>query len=287
MRVRRVLLVETGPARAIVRVETEIGRSELVEDYVLSAGDRAVEVRVLLDWREKARLLKLRYPTRLTDTRAVYEIPYGTIERPANGEEEPGQRWVEVNGRLQDADGMYGLAVLNDAKYGFDVHEGDVAVTAVRSPIYAHHDPTVPRAEIRYGFQDQGFQRFTLALLPHRGAPADAGVTRRAYELNQRATVLLESHHAGTLPQVASHGSVEGDAVALGALKLAEDGSGDVVVRAVDVSGRGCRARVRLSGCDAEIEADMAPHDIRTWRISAATGTPVETDLLERPLTGA
>src|SRR3712207_1854366 len=93
----RVGLVESGPTRAILRVESRFGESALVEDFVLAAHAPAVEVRVLLDWREHARLLKLRFATRVTDPVATYEIPYGTIERPANGEEEPGQRWIDVS----------------------------------------------------------------------------------------------------------------------------------------------------------------------------------------------
>ncbi|HET9614002.1 MAG TPA: glycoside hydrolase family 38 C-terminal domain-containing protein, partial [Candidatus Limnocylindrales bacterium] len=118
-RATNVELVETGPVRAIVRVTSEYGESRLTEDYVLAANASFVEVRVILDWREHAKLLKVRYATALDDPEATYEIPYGTIVRPPNGEEEPGQRWVDVSGRISGAEA--GLAVLNDAKYGFDV----------------------------------------------------------------------------------------------------------------------------------------------------------------------
>ena len=70
-------------------------------------------------------------------------------------------------------------------------------MTAVRSPIYAHHEPTVPAVGVRYQFQDQGLQRFTLWLVPHRGKWPDAGLTRRALELNQRPMALIESFHPG------------------------------------------------------------------------------------------
>ena len=185
---RAVTLVERGPVRAILRVESRYGESELVEDFVVSAASPTIEIRVILDWREHAKLLKLRYPTRLRDTVAAYEIPYGVVERAANGEEEPGQRWVDASGALEES-GRFGLSVLNDAKYGFDVIDGDVGVTAVRSPIYAHHEPATPRADSRYAFQDQGIQRFTLGLLPHRGGWADAGASREALVINQRPTV--------------------------------------------------------------------------------------------------
>jgi alpha-mannosidase len=278
-----VTLVEHGPARAIVRVTSRFGRSELVEDFVLSAGDRAVEVRVILDWREQAKLLKLRFPTRLSATVAAYEIPYGVIERPANGDEEPGQRWVDVSGRVGKVPA--GLAVLNDGKYAFDVLDDEIGVTAVRSPIFAHHEPRIPTPGIRYSFQDQGIQRFTLALLPHRGGWADAGLTRRAMELNQRPTVLLESYHDGPLPQAASYASVEPEGVVLGAVKLAEDGSADLVLRVVETAGRGGPAVVDLPALGRRVELDIGPFEIRTFRVPRDGDAEVlESDLLERLL---
>jgi alpha-mannosidase len=279
-----VKVVESGPVRGIVRVESRFGESTLVEDFILAAGARAVEVRVVLDWREHARLLKLRFATAVAEPVATYEIPYGTIERPANGEEEPGQRWIDVSGSLSGAEGTWGLAVLNDAKYGFDVHGGELGVTATRSPIYAHHEPTVPKEGVRYQFQDQGLQRFTLALVPHRGTWADGGVTRRAIELNQPPTALLESYHPGPLPLRASYASVTPEHVVLGAVKEAEDGD-DLVVRVAETAGRAATARVEFPAWDRSFELEIGPYQVRTFLVPRDGGRPVaESDLIERPL---
>ena len=110
-----VELVESGPVRAILRVNSRYEDSVLTEDFIVSANAETVELRVILDWRQKAELLKIRMPTALTDVVAAYEIPYGAIERPADGEEEPGQRWIDVSGTLPGTPGRFGLAVLNDA----------------------------------------------------------------------------------------------------------------------------------------------------------------------------
>ena len=286
-----VSLVEAGPVRGLLRVESRWGQSTLVEDFVLSAGRDDVDVRVVLDWREPNRLLKLRFATRATHPVAMYEIPYGAIERPANGEEEPGQRWIDVSGTLHGEDGdagdaraTFGLAVLNDAKYGFDIHEGELGVTAVRSPIYAHHEPTIPRDGVRYQHQDIGFQRFTLRLVPHRGGWADAGLTRRAAELNQRSTALLESFHDGPLPLTTSWVSVSPDHLVLGAVKLAEDGD-DLVVRVVETAGRAADARIELPAWNRAVDLPIEPFQIRTLRIPRDPGgEAIEVDLLERPI---
>jgi alpha-mannosidase len=87
----RVRLVEHGPVKATLRVESEYGASRLVQDFTLYGDLDIIEVRASVDWRERHKLLKPRFPANLKLTRATYEIPYGHIERAANGEEEPGQ----------------------------------------------------------------------------------------------------------------------------------------------------------------------------------------------------
>ena len=277
-----VELVESGPVRAILRVNSAYGRSTLVEDFVLAAGADAVEHRVILDWREKSKLLKLRFATRVTDPIATYEIPYGAISRPADGDEEPGQRWVDVSGKVARA-ATAGLAVLNDAKYAFDVHGPEIGVTAVRSPIYAHHEPTSPKEGIRYQFQDQGVQRFTLCLLPHRGGWSEAGLARAAAVLNQPPTVLIESAHAGSLPAATSYVAVEPDNLLLGAVKVAEDGD-ELVVRVVETAGRAAEARVSFPAWTRAFEFAIGPFEVRTFRLPRGEGEAVEVDLLERPV---
>jgi alpha-mannosidase len=298
-----VELIESGPVRGILRVNSAYGDSRLTEDYVLGAHAATVEIRVIVDWREHAKLLKLRFAANVDEPTATYEIPYGVIERPADGDEEPGQRWIDVSGSLRGGGGnedaldgsdgsdghrpTVGLAVLNDAKYSFDVDGAELGVTAVRSPIYAHHEPAVPKPGVRYQFQDQGIQRFTLGLVPHRGSWSQAGLTRLALELNQRPTVLLESFHDGPLPAVASWASVEPEHLVIGALKVAEDGD-ELVVRVVETAGRSARAVVRFSAWDRELTFDIGAFEIRTFRLPREAGAAaVETDLLERPIAPA
>ena len=280
-------LIEAGPVRALLRVDSAFAGSHCTIDYILGANSRWIEVRVILDWHEKARLAKVRFATRLGGETAWFEVPYGAVERPANGDEEPGQRWVDVSGPLTDTEGTFGLAVLNDSKYSFDVRRGEIGVTAVRSPIYAHHEPRVPQPGVRFQFQDQGMQRFTLALLPHRGTWADAGLGRAASELNQRPTLLMESAHPGRLPSVGRYASLTPENLVFGALKVAEDGD-DLVVRVVETAGRAAHGVVDLQLWQRRFDVDIGPFEIRTFRVSRDPDVDVvETDLLERPLSVA
>jgi alpha-mannosidase len=265
-----VRLVENGPVRAIIRVESRYGDSLLREDYALSRDAAHVDVDVVLDWHEQLRLLKLRYPTGIEHACATSETPYGHIERSGNGHEDPGQSWVDVSGENR------GLTVINDAKSGFDVRGADIGLSAVRSPVWAWHDPRELEAGGDFEHMDQGRQRFRLRLVPHAGDWRAADVVRLAAELNQPPFAMLESFHAGPLPAAASYGTDGAGSVVATVVKRAEDGDA-FVVRAFESAGRDARGSFEMLG--HSWEADFRAGEIKTFRL--AGDRVVETDLLE------
>jgi alpha-mannosidase len=159
--VERIGLVEHGPVKAALRVESRYGSSRLVQAFTIYAALDRIDVDVTVDWREQFKALKLRFPVNLDFVRATCEIPYGSIEREVDGAEQPGQGWIDLSGITPKTGETYGLSILNDGKYGFDVRNDEVGLTVLRSPIYANHDPFVPQPEESYSFVDQGIQRFT------------------------------------------------------------------------------------------------------------------------------
>jgi alpha-mannosidase len=265
-----VRLLENGPVRAILRVESRYGGSLLREDYALSAGAQHVDVSVVLDWREQLKLLKLRYPTGLEEPRVTSETPYGHVERTGDGHEDPGQSWVDVSGESG------GLTVINDAKPGFDVRGGDIGISAVRSPVWAWHDPRELEEDVDFEYMDQGRQRFRIRLVPHAGDWRAAGVVRLAAELNQPPFAMLESFHDGPLPPEDSFAADGGAHVVMTVLKRAEDGDA-YVVRAYESAGRDGRASFDVLGY--AWEAAFRANEIKTFRL--ADGDVAETDLIE------
>jgi alpha-mannosidase len=281
MTARSVRLVEHGAVRSTIRVELEFGRSTLTQDFSLYREHDRVEVCALLNWQEGQRALKLRFPVNVHFMRATYAIPYGHVERFANGEEEPGGAWVDVSGTARDTGDLYGLAILNDGLYSCDVNVRDIGLTVLRNPIYAHHDPARPRPGGRYGYTDQGLRRFRYALVPHAGSWADAGVVRRALELNAPPIALSATYHDGPLPQRASYLDVDATNVVVSVVKRAEDG-GATVVRAFESSGNRTRATIRMHAWERAIEASYGPCEIKTFLVPDDPTAPVtETNLLE------
>ncbi|GAB3915668.1 alpha-mannosidase [Microlunatus endophyticus] len=296
-----IRVTESGPVRAAVRVERGWGRSTMIETYLLAAGDDAIELDIVLDWREPAHLLKQRFPIAVSDPRATFEIPYASLERPVNGSEEPAQSWVDLSGTLgeQAVDQTAGLVVINNAKHGYDASPADspvadtdpsIGITAVRSPVYAWHDPYELEPNGIYRFQAQGEQHWRCLLVPHSGNWRTVQPTRRALELGAGPRAMLESFHPGPLPSEQSFAEVittDGTGHILAtAVKGSEeptrnDGA-DLIIRVSETSGRPATASIRLPVIGRSFDCELKPYQFRTFRVPADRRRRIrETNLIE------
>ena len=202
-------------------------------------------------------MLKLKFPVDLVFRKATYEIPYGTMVKAGDGKEQPGQSWIDLSGIIQGRDEMYGLSILNDAKYSYSVLHKEVSLTVLRSPIYAHHDPLVPEEDGHYSFIDQGIQRFKYTLLPHTGSWEQAGTVRKALGLTS-LPLLLKLYWE--LPQRPSAASKE-----MCPLKH-ETEEGDIILRSMK-PGAVRWMLDRAAQWKRVIAARFGPYEIKTFRI--------------------
>ncbi|MGP4109316.1 alpha-mannosidase [Streptomyces sp. 4N509B] len=251
-----VTVTEKGPLRATVQVVRSFGRgSRVTQSVTLRAGSRRVDVHTEIDWHEQEKILKAAFPLDLHAERSSAEIQFGHVQRPTHTNtswdaarfEVSGHRWVHVG------EAGYGVAILNDATYGHDVsrttrEDGGTTTTVRLSLVRA---PRVPDP-----VADQGRHAFTYALLP--GATV-ADAVAEGYALNLPLRVAPGTDQP---PLVTS----ENPAVTIESVKLADDRSGDVVVRLYESLGG--RATTTLH---------------TTFPVTGAT----VTDLLERPLPDA
>ncbi|WP_078431895.1 alpha-mannosidase [Metabacillus halosaccharovorans] len=273
--------IEHGPIKSVIRVISEYGTSKLVQEFAMYKDLDHIDVNVTVDWREKFKVLKLKYPVNVVHRKATYEIPYGHIIREANGEEQVGQAWIDVSGTVKETGGRYGLSIANDAKYSYDVEGNVLSLTVLRSPIYAHHDPLIPDPDGHYSFIDQGIQQFRYTLLPHEDSWEEAQTVKHAAVLNQRPVALIETYHKGSLPQKDSYVAIEQDNVIISAMKQAEDND-DIIIRCYETNRVATEATIRLPKWDRIITASFQPCEIKTFRIPKDTSKPVmETNLLE------
>lgn len=252
----KVQVLENGPVRATVKVTSRWGDSELSQYFSLLPGSKRLDVRCKLDWHENRKMLKLRYQTDLNEPKAYYEIPYGVMERPADGEEEPGLMWIAAK------DEKRGFAILNDSKYSFSIRGGNMDLTAIRSPYYNDHGRDVaPNAE--HELTDQGVCEFSYAVLPLE-EEGWSGVIRAAKELNMPCTVIQENRHKGVLEKEYSGLAVDVPNVLVCALKPSEDGKG-TVLRAYETDGKTAQATVSGDILPVPLKARFTPYSIQTY----------------------
>ena len=221
--------IDSGPVRRTLEVTAKCLSSTLRTTIVLPADPALpVQLRVTLDWQEKRHLLRLSYP--IGAKTFEYEVPYGWEERADDGREVPGLRWV----RAVSAEKT--VALTNDAKYSFAALDGSLYITAVRSPVYAHHTPVELNDEASNRYMDQGEQTFTIEVF---GAKH---VSRRdtaalAEHLNKPLIATPHVSRGGTGPHRGQWLSPSVNSGVICALKMAED-SDDTIIRAVELDGK-------------------------------------------------
>jgi len=210
--------------------------SRITQRISLWRNSPRIDIATEIDWHENQTLLKAAFPLAINSTRATYEIQFGNVERPTHRNtswdmarfETCAHRWIDLS------EGGYGISLLNDSKYGHDVHDNVVRLTLLKSGVY-------PDAHA-----DEGLHRFTYSLLPHVGDWREAQSVRRAYELNVPVGTFAIAHVAGqkkatstpSVPTMGSSSTIKQGAsfiqtdcthVIVETVKPAEDGDGLIV----------------------------------------------------------
>lgn len=269
---------ETGPLRGVLRLAWRLYGSTITQRLTLYAHSPRIDFRTEIDWHEHQVLLKAAFPVAVRATRATYEIQFGSVERPTHWNtswdwarfEVCGHKWADLS------EGDYGVALLNDCKYGHDIKDNLMRLTLLKSGI----DPD-PQA-------DQGQHEFTYSLLPHAGDWRKGGVAPEAYALNNPAfAAVLPTMQAGPLPARWSLASVDADHVIIETIKQAEAGDA-VILRVYEYQQRRNpavtltlgRPMARAVECnlmeegEAPVEHDdttirfaIAPFEIKTFKV--------------------
>ena len=274
-------VTEEGPVRSCLRVKYQYNSSFVIQDFRLYQELDYVEVKVFVDWREHGTQLKIKYPVNFNFRRPTYEIPYGYIEKSANGEEEPGQTWFDFTGEHFKKPVMYGLAIANDAKYSYNMDVDEMNLTVLKNSVFAHHDPKELEEGVEYRYVDDGLQEFTYALIPHEGSWKDGRVMEISKEINVRPQTVIETFHKGKQPARRSFLSLDCDHALISAVKESEEKDG-VIVRAYETKKQAGKAVLKASFMDREAELVFAPCEIKTVKIPYDRSLPVaEVNLLE------
>jgi len=245
-------VIESGPVRAGIEVKRrfkrEVGDREFVSGitqriYIYASIPR-IDFETEVDWQEEQTLLKVAFPVDVHSDHATYDIQFGNIERPTHWNtswdlarfEVWGHKWADLS---EGEKGGYGVSLLNDCKYGWDIKGNVMRLTLLRSP--KEPDPEV----------DRGKHCFTYALYPHQGDWRDADTVRQAYQLNCPLVPVVEKTHSEdrSLPLSFSFVSVDCKNVVVETVKKAEDDD-RTIVRIYECQGKSVKEVTLTLGGD-------------------------------------
>ncbi len=166
-------VVENGPLRfglKIVKKYLESSISQIIYFYHKS---RRIDFETVIDWHQKHALLKVAFPVDINTEKATYDIQFGHVERPTHQStswdfakfEVVGHKWADIS------EGDYGVSLLNDCKYGYDIQEGVMRLSLIKSA-------TEPNPEA-----DQGEHLLTYSVFPHN-TNGKLETIKEGYKLN-------------------------------------------------------------------------------------------------------
>jgi alpha-mannosidase len=243
-----VELVEDSSLRKVVKVKknflglsksryspTEDFPSSFFTQYIILYNDLdRIDIKTEADWWEDHMLLKAAFPVSIKSDYATYEIPFASIQRTTKFEtlwekarfEVPALRWADLS------DDTAGISLLNDSKYGYDIHGNVIKLSLLRAPTWP--DPMA----------DRGKHTFVYSLYTHGGGVPGGDTVKRARELNIPLQACISDKHKGTLPGKGfGFFDVDSGSVILDTVKKAEGDDG-IILRLYESGGVDGRAEV-------------------------------------------
>lgn len=245
--IQGIEVLEQNALRVVIRFTWGYNHSIIEQKMVLYADSPRIDFETEVDWHEQHQLLKVAFPLDIRSTEATYDIQFGNVKRPTHWNtswdyarfETVGHQWADLSER------GYGVSLLNDCKYGYDIKDATMRLTLLKSATYPDHS------------QDQGKHIFTYSLLPHRGDWVEGSTVREAWDLNKPLAYL----QGGTVKPALSLFSISADHVMFDAIKKAED-ENRLIVRIHEFTGQRGPVEIKSDG------------HIQSWQ---------ECDLMERP----
>jgi alpha-mannosidase len=262
-----------GP-RAILKQVYRYAHSVMVQEISLESSRAWLEFDCRLTWRETAAMLRTSFPVNVHAEAATFEIQFGSIQRPTHRnttwdlakDEVPGHKFADLS------QGDYGVALLNDSKYGYKVKDGVIDLNLLRSVPYPRPTPGAGQpaeGEPDLNFTDQSEHAFRYALYPHTGDAVDGKerrsgeVSKAGYEFNYPLGVIpivgspQSNPPASALPASFSLCTVSAANVIVEAVKKAED-RGSLILRLYEACHAGALAEIRFGvPVDAAFETDL------------------------------
>ncbi|MBD5511393.1 MAG: alpha-mannosidase [Lachnospiraceae bacterium] len=272
------ITTEEDAVSATVSIRRPFLRSSITQKITIYRDMPRIDFDIEMDWHENHIFVKTAFPVDILSDRATYEIQYGATERPTHRNttwdaakfEVCAQKWVDFS------EYGYGVALLNDCKYGHDIHDGVMRLSLVKCGTFPNHKA------------DQGYHHAKYSLMPHAGSWQEAGVVNEAYAFNCPMKA-VRTEGGGNLALRYSLVNADAANVIVTVVKEACD-SEDIIIRAYEANGKRTKTVFTLGFEAGEIsEVDMLeteeieklmsegntfhttfrPYEIKTFRIKS------------------
>jgi len=221
-------VVEDNELRKVIRFVKKFNKSTITQDYILYADGDSVIFDTEVDWHESDKVLKAGFDVSVIDTDATYDIAHGAFKRPTHYNtaydltrfEVAAHKWADLS------EGSYGCSIINDCKYGYDIHDSHMRITLMRAPTMP--DPT----------GDHGINTFKYEFHPHNG-DWRFDTVQRANAFNIPPVAMYNAEATDGKLENEQFITIDKKNVSLEAFKVAQDGNGYIIRFVEDEQARG------------------------------------------------
>ncbi len=244
-------------------------KSSLKQAIILSPNSKRLDFHTQVDWHEKHRMLRVEFPVNIKSAYANYDIQYGYVRRNThrNTTWDMAQFEVVAHKYADLSNEDFGVALLNDCKFGYKIHENVMDLNLLRSP--NNPDPDA----------DMGEHEFTYSLLPHKGRLVESNVIKESTLLNRPPLVLngVEKDNTNII-------KLDGGGLSLEVVKKAEKENCHLI-RVVETLGKHSQGELIASANSTWTETNLmeweegesidgqtlpislSPFEIKTWKV--------------------
>ncbi len=250
LKLKDIKITESGPVRTVITINHTYLKPGTVKDFptpnfpssffkqniILYSGLERIDFETDVDWWEEKTMLKVSFPLTLKDTSATFEIPYGTVQRSTQRKtkwqkarfEVPAIRWADISKN------NYGVSLINNTKYGYDVKDNVMRLSLLRSPNWP--DPTA----------DKGEHQIHYSLYPHKGNWKEAKTVNQGYNFNYPLLTFAAEKHKGEFPEEYSFVKMNSKNLILTTIKKAEN-SDAYIFQWYEADGKDTDAEITLT----------------------------------------
>ena len=234
-------LVVNNTLLATIKITKMVNDSELVQFVTIKRNSRRIDFDTKINWIEKHKMLKVAFPVNIHTNEAINEIQFGYIKRPNHRSREFDSDRFEVSQYRYTAmkEENQGVAILNDCKYGVNMVDNSIKVTLLRSPMGP--DPIA----------DQGTQEFKYSFYAWNGAFINSNILAEAADINTPKTICAGDSGTYSFLKIADSN------ISIDTIKVAEDGSGDIVVRLYEGLGAKTSTNLYAKGAVSAVETNL------------------------------